>query len=100
MEASRRISIPSTELTNISLAETKLPTRSPVLVRDVRGIVHGIVRGIVRGIRLRSETTILDHEVSCIGKHGHGGGMTDRRWEQKAVKFMSTREPRSQTNQP
>ena len=64
----------------------KLLTRSPVLVHDVRGI------------RLRNETTILDHEVSCIGKHG--GGKTDRRWEQKAVKFMPTSEYRSQTSQP
>ena len=61
-----------------------------------------MVRDVVRdiGSRLRSETTILDHEVPCIGKHGHGGGKTDRRWEQKAVKFMSTCEHKSQTILP
>ena len=51
--------MPSTELTSISLAKTKLLTRSAVLVRDVRGI------------RLPSKTT--NNEVSSIGKYGHGG---------------------------
>ena len=66
--------MPSTELTSISLAKTKLLTRSAVLVRDVRGI------------RLPSKTT--NNEVSSIGKYGHGGSEIYRWWGQKAVKFM------------
>jgi len=45
-----------------------LLTRSAVLVRDV---VCDI------GSRLRNQTTILDHEVSSIRKHRHGGGKID-----------------------
>jgi len=60
--------IPSTALTNISPAETKLLTRSAVLVRDVRDI----------GSRLRDEATIPHCEVTGIGRYGHGGSETDR----------------------
>ena len=52
-------------MTDNSLAETKLLTRSAILVRDV-------------GIRLRNEITILDHEVSGTSEHRHGGSKNDR----------------------
>jgi len=68
--------MPSTELTNVSLAKMKLLTRSAVLVRNV-------------GNRLRMEVTIPNCEVICTSKHGHGGGKIDRWWEQQAVKSMS-----------
>jgi len=60
------------------------------LVRDVRCI----------GRRLRIEATIPNGKVIGVGKYGHGGNEIDRRWEQKAVKFMPTCEHKSQTNQP
>jgi len=50
-----------------------LLTRSAVLVGNV-------------GI----EATIPNYEVFSTGKHGHGGGKTDRQWQKKAVKSMST----------
>jgi len=55
-------------LTNISLAKTKLLTRSAVLVRDVHDI----------GSRLRMEATIPNCEVTGVGKYGHGGSEIDR----------------------
>jgi len=75
--------MPSTELTNVSLAKMKLLTRSAVLVRNV-------------GNRLRMEATIPNCEVISTSKHRHGGGKIDRWWEQQAVKSMSMCEHRSQ----
>jgi len=47
----------------------KLLTRLAVLVCDVRDI----------GSRSRMEATILNYEVTGVGKYGHGGSKTDRR---------------------
>jgi len=57
--------MPSTKLTNVSLAKMKLLTRSAVLVRN-------------GGNRLRMEATIPSCEVICTSKHRHGGGKIDR----------------------
>jgi len=64
MEASRRISIPSTELSNILLAKTKLLTRSTT-------IVHNIGNWLCK-------VTIPNYKVSGIGEHRYDGGKTDR----------------------